>query len=70
MDNEISNADLQRLLAENPLAAEQLRRIMAERRLAELQAETDALKAANNGSGAETETDAIVEKPAVQYVRA
>jgi hypothetical protein len=69
MDNEISNADLQRLLAENPLAAEQLRRIMAERRLAELQAE-NALKAANNGSGAETETDAIVEKPAVQYVRA
>ena len=31
MDNEISNADLQRLLVENPLAAEQLRRIVAER---------------------------------------
>ena len=31
MDNAISNVDLQRLLAENPLAAEQLRRIVAER---------------------------------------
>ena len=31
MDSEITNADIQRLLVENPLAAEQLRRIVAER---------------------------------------
>ncbi len=45
MDNEISNADLQRMLAENPLAAEQLRRIVAERQ----RDEAIAALAAQNG---------------------
>jgi hypothetical protein len=45
--NQITDADLQALLAQNPLAAEQLRRIMAERELAELRAELDERK---NGS--------------------
>ena len=40
--NQITDADLQALLAQNPLAAEQLRRIMAE-----LRAELDERK---NGS--------------------
>jgi len=52
MDNEISNADLQRLLAENPLAAEQLRRIIAERRLAFLEA---SIAATNGPVGDEVE---------------
>ena len=45
--NQITDADLQALLSQNPLAAEQLRRIMAERELAELRAELDERK---NGS--------------------
>jgi hypothetical protein len=45
----ITDADLQALLAQNPLAAEQLRRIMAERELAELRAELEERK---NGSEA------------------
>ena len=45
MDNEISNADLQRLLTENPLAAEQLRRIVAERQ------RDDALASLANQNG-------------------
>ena len=45
----ITDADLQALLAQNPLAAEQLRRIMAERQVAELRAELDERK---NGSEA------------------
>jgi hypothetical protein len=45
----ITDADLQLLIAQNPLAAEQLRRIIAERRREELQAEFDALKASVNG---------------------
>jgi len=44
--NQITDADLQALLAQNPLAAEQLRRIMAERQVVELQAQL----AASNGS--------------------
>jgi hypothetical protein len=43
---QITDADLQTLLAQNPLAAEQLRRIMAERQNAELTAE---LEKARNG---------------------
>ena len=35
----ITDADLQMLLAQNPMAAEQLRRIIAERQTVELQAE-------------------------------
>ena len=34
---QITDEDLQQLLRENPLAAEQLRRIMAERRLREIE---------------------------------
>jgi len=49
----ITDADLQLLLSQNPLAAEQLRRIIAERIRGELQAELDALKASNNGVDAE-----------------
>jgi len=37
--NQITDVDLQMLLAQNPLAAEQLRRIVAERQLQELQAQ-------------------------------
>ena len=43
---QITDADLQALLAQNPLAAEQLRRIIAERQVVELQSEL----AARNGS--------------------
>ena len=49
----ITDIDLQTLLASNPLAAEQLRRIIAERQREELQAEFDALKASSNGVGLE-----------------
>ena len=45
MNEGITDADLQMLLAANPLAAEQLRRILAERHREELQAELDVLKA-------------------------
>jgi len=44
--SQITDADLQMLLAQNPLAAEQLRRIIAERQVVELQAEL----ATTNGS--------------------
>ena len=47
--NQITDADLQALLAQNPLAAEQLRRIMAERLVVELRAKLDERK---NGSEA------------------
>ena len=43
--NGITQADIQMLISENSLAAEQLRRIMAERQRQELQAELDELKA-------------------------
>ena len=38
-NSQITDADLQMLLAQNPMAAEQLRRIIAERQVVELQAE-------------------------------
>jgi hypothetical protein len=38
-NNPITDQDLQMLLVQNPLAAEQLRRIIAERLVGELQAE-------------------------------
>jgi hypothetical protein len=41
------------LLAQNPMAAEQLRRIIAERKVIEVQAELDALKSSTNGVDAE-----------------
>ena len=53
MNEGITDADLQTLLSQNVLAAEQLRRIIAERIRGELQAELDALKASNNGVDAE-----------------
>jgi L-rhamnose isomerase len=49
----ITDADLQTLLSQNVLAAEQLRRIIAERIREELQAELDALKSSVNGVDAE-----------------
>ena len=45
MNEGITQEDIQILVAENSLAAEQLRRIMAERQRQELQAELDELKA-------------------------
>ena len=59
MDNEISNADLQRLLTENPLAAEQLRRIVAERQ------RDDALAslANQNGTSEEKESVGLISRP-------
>ena len=45
MNEGITQEDIQMLVAENSLAAEQLRRIRAERQRQELQAELDELKA-------------------------
>jgi len=54
MNEGITDADLQVLLAQNVLAAEQLRRIIAERLRAEVQAELDALKSSTNGVNVKT----------------
>mgnify|MGYP005813860705 CR=1 FL=1 len=51
MNEGITQEDIQTLVAENPLAAEQLRRIMAERQRQELQAELDDLKATAESLG-------------------
>ncbi len=59
MPDQITDADLQTLLRENPLAAEQLRRIMAERYREELRAELAGLRGQANGVG--TEAEAVVE---------
>ena len=56
-DLQITDSDLQALFAQNPLAAEQLRRIMAERHRDELAAELAELR---NGSG---DAGAALEKP-------
>jgi hypothetical protein len=62
MHDGITDADLQMLLSANPLAAEQLRRIIAERNRTELQAEIDALKASANNVGTEVDVaDAVIE---------
>ena len=61
MTDKITDEDLQMLLGENPLAAEQLRRIMAERHRAELAAELAHLRAESNGHGTESEVTAVVE---------
>jgi len=45
MNEGITQEDIQMLVSENSLAAEQLRRIMAERQRQELQAELDELQA-------------------------
>ena len=49
--NGITQEDIQILVSENSLAAEQLRRIMAERHRQELQAELDELKATAESLG-------------------
>jgi hypothetical protein len=49
MDEQITDADLQNLLQLNPLAAEQMRRIIAERNKLELLAEIEELKGSSNG---------------------
>ena len=54
MNEGITDADLQTLLSQNVLAAEQLRRIIAERLREELQAELDALKSSTNGVNVKT----------------
>ena len=56
--SEITTLDLQALWAANPLAAEQLRRIVAERRLAAL----EAIVATTNGLVGD-EIEAVVESP-------
>ena len=54
IDKNITQADIEALLAQNILAAEQLRRIIAERVLGELQAQMDQVSAAQNGLKAES----------------
>ena len=62
MHEGIIDADIQILITTNPLAAEQLRRIIAERNREELQAELSALKASSNGAGADiTELETAIE---------
>jgi len=51
MNEGITQEDIQMLVAENPLAAEQLRRIVAERQRQELQSELDDLKATAESLG-------------------
>lgn len=58
MNGQITDADLQNLLQQNPLAAEQMRRIIAERNRAELMAELEELKGSNNG--VVTDAEAVV----------
>ena len=58
MNGQITDADLQNLLQLNPLAAEQMRRIIAERNKAELMAELEELKGSNNG--VVTDAEAVV----------
>ena len=59
LNDQITDDDLQTLLRENPLAAEQLRRIMAERYREKLRAELADLRVQANGVG--TEAEAVVE---------
>lgn len=62
MNNEISNADLQRLIAENPLAAEQLRRIVAERQ------RDEALASLAEQNGAVSDPAQVSQESAVQAI--
>ena len=64
MTDGITDDDLQTLFGQNPLAAEQLRRIIAERHLGELRAEIEALKAEANGVA---EAPAVTRPSAVGY---
>ena len=59
IENQITQADIERLLAENVLAAEQLRRIVAERLVAELRAEKERWEDRANGVGVGEEITAI-----------
>ena len=56
MEEGITQADIEMLLQQNPLAAEQLRRIIAERLVAELKAEKERW----NGNRSD-ETDALID---------
>ena len=58
MNEQITDADLQNLLQQNPLAAEQMRRIIAERNRAELLVEIEELKGSSNG--VVTDAEAVV----------
>ena len=58
MNGQITDADLQNLLQLNPLAAEQMRRIIAERNKAELLVEIEELKRSSNG--VVTDAEAVV----------
>ena len=49
--NGITQADIEILVSENPLAAEQIRRIMAERQRQELQSELEELQSATDHLG-------------------
>lgn len=49
IDESLTQADIERLMAENALAAEQLRRIIAERVVAEFKAEKESLQGMQNG---------------------
>ena len=49
MEPKITDADIQTLLKELPLAAEVLRRIIAERIAGDLQRQVDELKSSKNG---------------------
>jgi len=58
LNEQITDGDLQNLLQQNPLAAEQMRRIIAERNKAELMAELEELKGSSNG--VVTDAEAVV----------
>ena len=58
MNEQITDGDLQNLLQSNPLAAEQMRRIIAERNRAELLVEIEELKGSSNG--VVTDAEAVV----------
>jgi len=58
LNEQITDADLQNLLQLNPLAAEQMRRIIAERNRAELLVEIEELKGSSNG--VVTDAEAVV----------
>ena len=49
IEENLTQADIERLMAENALAAEQLRRIIAERVVAEFKAEKESLQGMQNG---------------------
>ena len=60
--NGITQEDIEMLVSENSLAAEQLRRIMAERQRQELQTELDDLKATAEHMGVSSNGDEKLDK--------